>query len=266
MEKMGKIIRFGLPVCSMWLLMCVNIQAQKLQENAVTTEEESTKGRIKVRKPTDLTPRIAGKSGGTLSAAECCTSQGIYVNTPDLKITGFSLTFLSARGEKEYSFTGNTFPDSVCRMLEKLPDEELIHLYNIQATDAQGKLFSLTPMRFEMAASDSKSASYSIYILDRTQNARVKIFLVLGPDESAWYFEGPDEAADLIKDIHTAYTSDFSYHGCSTLSRDKVLIRFFIPSLQFWFEGTHDPFGGFMLDKKNGEGTLRSKMRFIPYG
>lgn len=118
---------------------------------SVFSQDSITRGTIRVRKTQDPHPHIAGKKGGSITAAELCSDLGIQSELPGVKIIHFVLTYYKG-GEVTVEVEGNRMPENFCKALLKMSEGAPIGMERILAMDSTGRKFNLNPLRYTLNA------------------------------------------------------------------------------------------------------------------
>ena len=195
-----------------------------------------TSGTIRVKKPADATPRIAGKSEGKITAGELCHPDGIYVTEEGVKIISFEISFFSSR-EITQIVEGNRMNDRICMEVQKMKKDGLIHIYNILAQDGSGAKFTLNPMRFTADNPELTENEKVLYVTGFYQQklthipvnkTYIKIGQMSGYNSGpAWLIKSPGEPVVLNQVYDNNYAREGIAHGEYTIiGKDSIVINF----------------------------------------
>ncbi|MFZ5553889.1 MAG: hypothetical protein ACOZCO_12305 [Bacteroidota bacterium] len=169
--------------------------------SAVGWAQEQFTGTIRVRKPQDVTPKIAGKAGGVITPEEFCISDGIYVTAKGVKVTSFEIAY----GDNESFVEGHQMTPAICSAVAKIQTGQKISIYNIRAKDSLGREVTLTPMLFEIANNFNEvTQPKEVISVEKTWglahlgkffgtnetmgDGLTRIYLVFNSDYTVWYF------------------------------------------------------------------------------
>lgn len=110
-------------------------------------------GTVKVEKPDDFLPRIAGRAGGEISRFYLCDSEGITIGY-DSKVVSFVLYALDASNQEiEVEIQGNSLTEEYCKLLLKVPEGGLVYFQEIMV-ESRGIRVKVSSMMFEVKDED----------------------------------------------------------------------------------------------------------------
>jgi hypothetical protein len=190
-------------------------------------------GTIKVRKPADLQPRIAGKWQGYITPGELCNSQGIYVTQPGIKILAYEINYVAGQGERTHQEEGNVLTSEICAGINKMKNADLVHIYNILAQDELGRKFTLSPIRFSIDIKEPPVISFHGFYQQKLSIVPIdKLYIKIGTPETydsgpAWLILSSGEPNVLNQVYNNRYRSEGYSHGTYTyFSPDSIQIDF----------------------------------------
>ena len=247
-------------------LICIFI----FSENTLFAQPDLS-GTIKIRKPKDLLPKIAGKNGGEITPSQFCVSDGIYVTTEGIKILNFEITYPKSTGEYTMLVDGNKIPDNLCTDIAKLRKGDQINIEKILAEDDLGRKFTLTAMRFDIIpdslgapvlvtktvvnpANNNRGKEIGMYQLKLSYVPMQKTYIKLGPDSTAFFVISPGEPVVLNQVLMTNYSRTNLYHGTYSIQGDSIKIDFNPGYSDFDYIGRMEP-GGLLLMPHDHEGN-----------
>ena len=247
------------------ILICLFL----FSENTLFAQPDLS-GTIKIRKPKDLLPKIAGKNGGEITPSQFCVSDGIYVTTEGIKILSFEITYPKSTGEYTLLEYGNKIPEHICTDITQLKKGDQITIEKILAEDDLGRKFTLSPMRFDILP-DSSGAPITIiknvnnpvnnrgkeigmYQLKLSYVQMQKTYIKLGPDSTAYFVVSPGEPVVLNQVLMTNYSRTNLYHGTYSIRGDSIKIDFNPGYSDFDYVGRMEP-GGLLLVPHDHEGN-----------
>lgn len=201
--------------------------------------QEIFTGTIRVRKPQDVTPKIAGKLGGTITPEEFCISDGIYVTAKGVKIISFEIAY----GDEEKFVEGNRMTPAICSAVAKIQTGQKISIYTIRAKDSLGREVTLTPMLFEIVNNFSEvtkpqpnpekitvEGTWGLAHLggffgtnNTLEDGLTRIYLVFNKDYTVWYFHHKTHPNAVRAMIDFEKASGIMNHGTYEITDNKKI-------------------------------------------
>jgi len=238
--------------------------------------QETFTGTIRVRKPQDVTPKIAGKSGGTITPEEFCISDGIYVTAKGVKVISFEIAY----ADEEKFVEGNRMTPAICSAVAKIQTGQKISIYSIRAKDSLGREVTLTPMLFEITNNFNEvtkpepekitvEKTWGLSHLggffgtnETLEDGISRIYLVFNKDYTVWYFHHKTHPNAVRTMIDFEKAAGVMNHGTFEITDNKkITINLDDSKFKFDLEGDITK-AGLALRIKNSE----SKFFVIPLG
>lgn len=229
-----------------------------------STAQDNKSGTIKVRKAKDPSPKIAGKTGGTITPAELCNDKGITCDLPGVKIIHFEITFYKG-GEVTKEVEGNKIPSELCSIFLQQSKGSQVSFEKILAQDDQGRKFQLNPMRFTIDNSTAQKSSSRVNGMYKLQEEYVdlqRIYIRLFNDSLVYIVRSVDDPVVLNQYLSNKYRTEQKAHGKYYFVGQTIKIDILDQFWNFDYEGRYEPAGLILREKEKDGSFVEGELRF----